>query len=104
MQLTYFNEACVWYLGIEAINKINEAIDGGDENATVEALQQPAAGLRDIDPVDALHYQITLARQKDKKAEVWVFSLVFTQLFLPHLTQISQMDLCFESQFVSTRS
>ncbi|XP_012941932.1 ras GTPase-activating-like protein IQGAP1 isoform X2 [Aplysia californica] len=55
--------------GIKAITQINEAIDKGEEAETVQALQLSAAKLRDIQPEQALHYQILLARQKDKKAE-----------------------------------
>nr|KAI8756299.1 ras GTPase-activating-like protein IQGAP1 isoform X2 [Biomphalaria glabrata] len=54
---------------ILAISLINEAIDKGDENETVRVLQLPAAKLRDIHNEEAFHYQVLLARQKDKKAE-----------------------------------
>ncbi|XP_059176256.1 ras GTPase-activating-like protein IQGAP1 [Physella acuta] len=54
---------------IQAITLINEAINKGDENATVEALQLPAAKLRDIQSPQAFHYQVLLARHKDRKAE-----------------------------------
>lgn len=56
--------------GIMAITLINEAIDKGEENETVKALELPAAKLRDINAEQAFHYQVLLARQKDKKAEV----------------------------------
>lgn len=56
--------------GIQAIALINEAINKGDENETVEALQLPAAKLRDIQSPQAFHYQVLLARHKDRKAEV----------------------------------
>jgi len=54
---------------IKAIETINEAIDRGEEQDTVDALQVPAARLQGIHPEEALHYQILLARRKDKKAE-----------------------------------
>ncbi|GFS24828.1 Ras GTPase-activating protein nGAP-like isoform X6, partial [Elysia marginata] len=64
-----FEEIDAALQGILAITKINEAIDKGDENETVEALQLPAAQLNDIQPEQAFHYQVLLAKQKDKKAE-----------------------------------
>ncbi|XP_025077670.1 ras GTPase-activating-like protein IQGAP1 isoform X2 [Pomacea canaliculata] len=54
---------------IQAIEAINEAINKGDENETLAALQLPAAKLSNIQPAQALHYQILLARAKDSKAE-----------------------------------
>ncbi|BFY98703.1 hypothetical protein BsWGS_01743 [Bradybaena similaris] len=54
---------------IVAITFINEAIDSGDENATLQALQLPAAKLKNISPEQAFHYQVLLAKRKDKKAE-----------------------------------
>ncbi|KAH9500962.1 Ras GTPase-activating-like protein iqgap1 [Bulinus truncatus] len=54
---------------IQAISLINEAIDKGNESETVQMLQLPAAKLRDIQKEQAFHYQVLLARQKDKKAE-----------------------------------
>ena len=58
--------------GIEAIKCINEAIDNGDEGETLVALQLPSAKLSNVDPLQALHYQVLLAKEKDKKAEVGV--------------------------------
>lgn len=58
------------HVGIQAIEAINEAINKGDENETLAALQLPAAKLSNIQPAQALHYQILLARAKDSKAEV----------------------------------
>lgn len=54
---------------ILAITKINEAIDRGDENETLNALQLPAAQLHNIQQEQAFHYQVLLAKQKDKKTE-----------------------------------
>ncbi|XP_070211492.1 ras GTPase-activating-like protein IQGAP1 isoform X2 [Littorina saxatilis] len=54
---------------IEAIKSINEAIEKGDENDTLAALQLRTAKLSNIDPLQALHYQVLLAKEKDKKAE-----------------------------------
>ena len=56
--------------GIEAIKCINEAIDNGDEGETLVALQLPSAKLSNVNPLQALHYQVLLAKEKDKKAEV----------------------------------
>ena len=56
--------------GIEAIKCINEAIDKGDEGETLVALQLPSAKLSNVNPLQALHYQVLLAKEKDKKAEV----------------------------------
>ena len=58
--------------GIEAIKCINEAIDNGDEGETLVALQLPSAKLSNVDSLQALHYQVLLAKEKDKKAEVGV--------------------------------
>lgn len=54
---------------IAAIGTINEAIEKGDETETLSTLQLPAAKLSNIDPLQALHYQVLLAKEKDKKAE-----------------------------------
>ncbi|RUS77832.1 hypothetical protein EGW08_014406 [Elysia chlorotica] len=54
---------------ILALTKINEAIDKGDEIETVKALQLPAAQLTNIQSEQAFHYQVLLAKGKDKKAE-----------------------------------
>nr|KAG5685671.1 hypothetical protein BaRGS_014478 [Batillaria attramentaria] len=54
---------------IAAIGVINEAINKGDENETLNALQLPAAKLSNICPQQALHYQVLLAKEKDRKAE-----------------------------------
>uniref|UniRef100_A0A672K7N1 Uncharacterized protein n=1 Tax=Sinocyclocheilus grahami TaxID=75366 RepID=A0A672K7N1_SINGR len=42
--------------GIAAIGLINEALDEGDLQKTMAALQNPAAKLTDIDPSLAQHY------------------------------------------------
>ena len=63
---------CV-YTGIEAIKNINEAIDKGDVDETLAALQLPSAKLSNIDPLQAVHYQVLLAKEKDNKAEVRVW-------------------------------
>ncbi|CAG5135114.1 unnamed protein product, partial [Candidula unifasciata] len=54
---------------IMAITHINEAIDSGNEKETLQALQLPAAKLKNINPEQAFHYQVLLAKRKDKKAE-----------------------------------
>ncbi|XP_076443787.1 ras GTPase-activating-like protein IQGAP1 isoform X2 [Babylonia areolata] len=54
---------------IEAIKSINEAIDKGDAEETLGALQMPTAKLSNIDSLQALHYQVLLAKEKDRKAE-----------------------------------
>lgn len=64
------------HTGIVAITLINEAIDSGDENATLQALQLPAAKLKNISPEQAFHYQVLLAKRKDKKAEVFWLQLI----------------------------
>ncbi|XP_041369796.1 ras GTPase-activating-like protein IQGAP1 isoform X2 [Gigantopelta aegis] len=54
---------------ILAIGVINEAINKGDETETLKALQLPMARLRDVDEKQGYHYQVLLAKEKDRKAE-----------------------------------
>ncbi|XP_038071617.1 ras GTPase-activating-like protein IQGAP1 isoform X2 [Patiria miniata] len=55
---------------IMAVAKINEALDTGDPNETLQALQTPAAKLREVDPELYILYLITLRGEKDHKAEL----------------------------------
>lgn len=57
-------------LGILAIGLINEALDEGDAQKTLQALQIPAAKLEGVLPEVAQHYQDTLIRAKREKAQV----------------------------------
>ncbi|XP_051776174.1 ras GTPase-activating-like protein IQGAP1 [Erpetoichthys calabaricus] len=54
---------------IEAIGLINEALDQGDAQKTLEALQLPAAKLTDVRPAVAQHYQDTLILARREKAQ-----------------------------------
>ncbi|XP_039629322.1 ras GTPase-activating-like protein IQGAP1 [Polypterus senegalus] len=54
---------------IEAIGLINEALDQGDAQKTLEALQLPAAKLIDVRPAVAQHYQDTLILARREKAQ-----------------------------------
>ncbi|KAL3866731.1 hypothetical protein ACJMK2_044012 [Sinanodonta woodiana] len=54
---------------IIAIGIINEAIEKGNPDETVEALMLPSAKLHDIDEKQAYRYQVLLIRQKKAKAE-----------------------------------
>lgn len=60
-------------LGVEAVTKINEAIDRNDAAATLKILTHPSTGLHDIKPEIAIHYQNLLARVKREKALVRTF-------------------------------
>uniref|UniRef100_A0AAY4DR17 IQ motif containing GTPase activating protein 1 n=1 Tax=Denticeps clupeoides TaxID=299321 RepID=A0AAY4DR17_9TELE len=53
---------------IVAIGQINEALAGGDLQKTLEALQHPAAKLKDVDPSLAQHYYDLLLQAKREKA------------------------------------
>lgn len=57
-------------LGIAAIGLINEALDEGDLQKTMAALQNPAAKLTDIDPSLAQHYYDILQEARREKAHV----------------------------------
>ncbi|XP_066272351.1 ras GTPase-activating-like protein IQGAP1 isoform X4 [Branchiostoma lanceolatum] len=54
---------------IEAIATINDAIEAGDAETTLAALQIPAAKLTDVEPQQAVHYQTILMQGKKAKAE-----------------------------------
>jgi Ras GTPase-activating-like protein IQGAP1 len=53
-----------------AIGLINEALDEGDAQKTLQALQIPAAKLEGVLAEVAQHYQDTLIRAKREKAQV----------------------------------
>lgn len=59
-------------LGIAAIGLINEALDEGDLQKTMAALQNPAAKLTDIDPSLAQHYYDILQEARREKAHVCI--------------------------------
>ena len=67
-----------------AVAKINEALDTGDPNETLQALQTPAAKLREVEPDLYILYLITLRGEKDHKAEVssWLLVCFIFVLFL----------------------
>ncbi|XP_060709908.1 ras GTPase-activating-like protein IQGAP1 [Hemiscyllium ocellatum] len=54
---------------IKAIGLINEAVDEGDPQKTLNALLLPSAKLADVLPPVAEHYQETLIRAKREKAQ-----------------------------------
>ncbi|XP_059801884.1 ras GTPase-activating-like protein IQGAP1 [Hypanus sabinus] len=54
---------------IKAISLINEAVDEGDSQKTLEALLLPSAKLADVSPPVAEHYQEMLIRTKREKAQ-----------------------------------
>ncbi|XP_067829550.1 ras GTPase-activating-like protein IQGAP1 [Heptranchias perlo] len=54
---------------IKAIGLINEAVDEGDSQKTLQALLLPSAKLADVCPPIAEHYQETLLRTKREKAQ-----------------------------------
>ncbi|XP_076143220.1 ras GTPase-activating-like protein IQGAP1 [Alosa pseudoharengus] len=53
---------------IAAIGQINEALDGGDLESTLAALQHPAAKLTDVDDSLAQHYYDLLLQARREKA------------------------------------
>nr|XP_029506682.1 ras GTPase-activating-like protein IQGAP1 [Oncorhynchus nerka] len=55
---------------IVAIGQINEALDGGDPQNTLEALLHSAAKLTDVDPSVAQHYYDKLLEARREKAHV----------------------------------
>ena len=55
-----------------AIIAINDALDHTFFEATLAALQNPSAGLREVDPELAQKYHIVLADTKQSKAKVCV--------------------------------
>uniref|UniRef100_A0A671M9K6 Ras GTPase-activating-like protein IQGAP1 n=1 Tax=Sinocyclocheilus anshuiensis TaxID=1608454 RepID=A0A671M9K6_9TELE len=57
---------------IAAIGLINEALDEGDLQKTMAALQNPAAKLTDIDPSLAQHYYDILQEARREKAHVCI--------------------------------
>lgn len=73
MQIVLHYELCTCPLaisGIAAIGLINEALDEGDQQKTMAALQNPAAKLMDIDPSLAQHYYDILQEARREKAHV----------------------------------
>ncbi|XP_021235256.1 ras GTPase-activating-like protein IQGAP2 isoform X7 [Numida meleagris] len=60
-------EAEAHKLRIIAIDHINEAIDQGDAEKTLEALLMPTAKLQDVRPENAKHYQDVLHHAKTQK-------------------------------------
>uniref|UniRef100_A0A8C7KEU0 IQ motif containing GTPase activating protein 1 n=1 Tax=Oncorhynchus kisutch TaxID=8019 RepID=A0A8C7KEU0_ONCKI len=63
---------------IVAIGQINEALDGGDPQNTLEALLHSAAKLTDVDPSVAQHYYDKLLEARREKAHVRTNSCVYT--------------------------
>ena len=55
---------------ISAIAVINEAVDRGDANGTLQSLQVEAAKLSAVHPHNAQLYQKVLAKEKSSKAQV----------------------------------
>lgn len=60
----------VLHIVISAIAVINEAIDKGDDQSTLQALQADAAKLSSITPENSQLYQKLLSSQKIAKAQV----------------------------------
>ena len=50
------------------MGQINEAIDRGDHEATLQCLQAPAAKILRVDPIHSIHYQNLLSMRKQRKA------------------------------------
>uniref|UniRef100_A0AAV2LS01 IQ motif containing GTPase activating protein 1 n=1 Tax=Knipowitschia caucasica TaxID=637954 RepID=A0AAV2LS01_KNICA len=56
------------HLRIAAIGQINEALDEGNANRTLESLQNPSAKLENVDPDLAVHYHDVLQGARREKA------------------------------------
>uniref|UniRef100_A0A8B9GBX5 IQ motif containing GTPase activating protein 2 n=1 Tax=Amazona collaria TaxID=241587 RepID=A0A8B9GBX5_9PSIT len=65
MQIKEENERII------AIGQINEAIDQGNPEKTLETLLLPTAKLQDVKPVNARHYQDVLYHAKAQKCYSW---------------------------------
>jgi hypothetical protein len=77
--------------GILAIGLINEALDEGDAQKTLRALQIPAAKLEGVLAQVAQHYQDTLIRAKREKAQVSSITLPFhSERFIPSGTKVEK--------------
>lgn len=53
-----------------AISKINEFIERGNPEETLQMLKLPEAKLENVEDPQAYHYQVQLIRKKKEKAEV----------------------------------
>uniref|UniRef100_A0A8C8BQ28 IQ motif containing GTPase activating protein 2 n=1 Tax=Otus sunia TaxID=257818 RepID=A0A8C8BQ28_9STRI len=70
---------------IIAIGNINEAIDQGNPEKTLETLLLPSAKLQDVRPVNARHYQDVLHDAKAQKCKVRALTVAYKTLnFLCH--------------------
>uniref|UniRef100_A0A8C3QDK3 Uncharacterized protein n=1 Tax=Geospiza parvula TaxID=87175 RepID=A0A8C3QDK3_GEOPR len=70
MQIQEENERII------AIGHINEAVDQGNPEKTLEALLLPTAKLQDVRPVNARHYQDVLHHAKAQKCKVRIFTVL----------------------------
>lgn len=70
IKMCCLNQPFVVCVGIVAIGQINEALDGGDPQNTLEALLHSAAKLTDVDPSIAQHYYDKLLEARREKAHV----------------------------------
>uniref|UniRef100_A0A663MZD1 IQ motif containing GTPase activating protein 2 n=1 Tax=Athene cunicularia TaxID=194338 RepID=A0A663MZD1_ATHCN len=64
---------------IIAIGNINEAIDQGNPEKTLETLLLPTAKLQDVKPVNARHYQDVLQHAKAQKCKVRALTVTVCQ-------------------------
>ncbi|KAG2470894.1 IQGA1 protein, partial [Polypterus senegalus] len=89
---------------IEAIGLINEALDQGDAQKTLEALQLPAAKLIDVRPAVAQHYQDTLILARREKAQSAISGVTAAynreQLWLANETLITKLQACSRGYLV----
>ena len=68
----YYSICCCFvFEGILAISKINEYIEKGNPDETLEMLKLPEAKLENVDDKQAYSYQVSLIRKKKEKAEVY---------------------------------
>lgn len=71
---------------------INEALDEGDAQKTLQALQIPAAKLEGVLAEVAQHYQDTLIRAKREKAQVSGPELFLSVQRMPSILELRQGD------------
>uniref|UniRef100_A0A8C3UC50 IQ motif containing GTPase activating protein 2 n=1 Tax=Catharus ustulatus TaxID=91951 RepID=A0A8C3UC50_CATUS len=81
MQIQEENERII------AIGHINEAVDQGNPEKTLETLLLPTAKLQDVIPENARHYQDVLHHAKAQKCKVRIFALVICEKYLEIVCQ-----------------
>ena len=63
------NDVMFFFLGVNAVNDVNNALLSNDKEAVLLALQNPALQLHNVDPNNITHYLRLLNKKKAEKAE-----------------------------------